>query len=184
MSTSIEIMEQIDKDFDDAIETLLDSVWAPKRAYIPASKSTDWETPQDLFDTYDELYHFDLDVCASQENTKCPEFFSLEGHFRWTAGELIKLDNGTGLDGLWGNKRCWMNPPYGKGLDKWVARASDAASNGATVVALLPARTDVRWFHQYIYKKKYVQVEFLKGRLKFGNSTNSAPFPSMIVIFH
>jgi site-specific DNA-methyltransferase (adenine-specific) len=76
-----------------------------------------------------------------------------------------------------------MNPPYGRDLGKWVKKAADEAKRGATVVALLPARTDTKWFHDHIYKKPYVQIEFLKGRLKFGSSKNSAPFPSMIVVF-
>ena len=65
-----------------------------------------------------------------------------------------------------------------KEISKWVKKAYESK---ATVVCLLPARTDTRWFHEYIYNK--AEIRFIKGRLRFGNSKNSAPFPSMIVIF-
>lgn len=154
-----------------------------------SSKSSEWRTPRDLFDRYDEIYHFDCDVASTAENALCPEYFTKTGHYRYfpesgrNPAQLIKLDNGCGLTGLWGTKRCWMNPPYGRDLKKWAAKAAEAAQGGATVVALLPARTDTAWFHQYVYRKKYVEVEFLKGRLKFSNHADSAPFPSMVVIF-
>ncbi len=76
-----------------------------------------------------------------------------------------------------------MNPPYGREIGKWIEKAKIEASNGSKVVALLPARTDTKWFHENIYNNKFCEIRFLKGRLKFGNSKNSAPFPSMIVIF-
>ena len=72
-----------------------------------------------------------------------------------------------------------MNPPYGREIKNWVKKASKERR----VVALLPARTDTKWFHDYIYKKRKTEIRFIKGRLKFGNAKNSAPFPSMIVIF-
>ena len=71
-----------------------------------------------------------------------------------------------------------MNPPYGREIGKWVKKASES---NATVVCLLPARTDTRWFHDYIYGK--AEIRFVRGRLKFGNSKNTAPFPSMVVVF-
>jgi len=78
---------------------------------------------------------------------------------------------------------CWSNPPYGRQIGLWVRRAWLTSSEGNTVVMLLPARTDTRWFHDYIYKKDRVEIRFLQGRLKFGNSKNSAPFPSMVCVF-
>jgi hypothetical protein len=74
-----------------------------------------------------------------------------------------------------------MNPPYGKSIIPWIAKAHSEAKIGNLTVALLPARTDTRWFHQYIYRRH--KTRFIKGRLKFGRSKNPAPFPSMIVIF-
>ena len=123
------------------------------------SKTEMWETPQ----------NFDCDVCAIAENAKCDNYFS------------PKID---GLKQDWSNyKACWMNPPYGTEISKWVKKAYNEAQKGIKIVALLPARTDTRWFHDWIYMMYGVDVEFIKGRLKFGNAKNSAPFPSMIVIF-
>ena len=135
-----------------------------------SSKSDCWETPQDLFDKLNRQYKFNLDVCALEENAKCKDYFTPE------------------IDGLaqeW-HGVCWMNPPYGREIVKWIKKAYEEAmrKGNCTVVALLPARTDTKWFHEYIYEMNGVSVEFIKGRLKFGGATNSAPFPSMIVKFN
>jgi phage N-6-adenine-methyltransferase len=130
------------------------------------SKTDMWATPQDFFDKLNEEFHFELDVCATKENAKCDRWF------------------GQDIDGLkqnWNYERVWMNPPYGREIGKWVKKASEAM--GGVVVCLLPARTDTRYFHNYIYKNPRAEIRFLKGRLKFGGSKNSAPFPSMVVIF-
>lgn len=133
-------------------------------------KSDEWETPQALFDELDKEFHFDLDVCATNENAKCVVYFG--------------LDNG--VDGLttpwempWGTARVWCNPPYSD-IKSWCKKCSE---HNGTAVMLVPARTDTKWFHEYCYNKPGVEIRFIKGRLKFGNSKNSAPFPSMIVIF-
>ena len=130
-----------------------------------SSKTDLWETPKDFFDKLDAEFHLNLDVCALPENAKCAAFYTPE------------------MDGLsqpwYGN--CWCNPPYGRQVGQWVAKAAQSAAEGATVVMLLPARTDTAWFHDYIYGR--AEVRFVRGRLKFGGSTNSAPFPSMVVIF-
>ena len=132
-----------------------------------SSKTDLWATPQDFFDKLDEEFHFSLDVCATPENAKCRNFFT---------------EKEDGLAQNWGGQRAiWCNPPYGKEIGKWVKKAHDSAQQGETVVMLLPARTDTRWFHDYIYGK--AEIRFVKGRLKFGSSNNSAPFPSMVVIF-
>ena len=133
-----------------------------------SSKTDEWETPQRLFDLLDAEFNFTLDVCATEENKKVKHFFSKE-------------DNG--LSQSWGENTCWMNPPYGRQIGKWVKKANDEATEGCKVVCLLPARTDTRWFHDQIYENSKAEIRFLKGRLKFGDSKNSAPFPSMIVIF-
>lgn len=127
-----------------------------------SSKTDLWSTPNDLFNELNQEFNFTLDVCATPENAKVPKFFTRE------------------IDGLaqsWDGQRCWMNPPYGREISKWVKKASESEF----VVALLPARTDTRWFHDYIYKKR--ETRFFKGRLKFGGAQNSAPFPSMLVVF-
>src|SRR5262249_4101706 len=86
-------------------------------------------------------------------------------------------------DGLaqdWAGETVFMNPPYGRQISRWVRKAHDSAARGATVVCLVPARTDTHWWHNYVIDG---EVRFLKGRLKFGDSKNSAPFPSALVIF-
>lgn len=78
------------------------------------------------------------------------------------------------------NGTVFMNPPYGRGIGEWVKKAFDSAMGGAVVVCLLPARTDTKWWHDYCMKGN---IRFIRGRLKFGDGKNSAPFPSAIVIF-
>lgn len=132
-----------------------------------SSQKTEWETPQDLFDKLNAEFHFTLDVCATAENTKCSRFYD---------------KTSDGLKQFWGADTVWCNPPYGREIGKWVKRAFDTHwVNDNTVVMLLPARTDTKWFHRYIYGK--AEIRFIKGRLKFSGSKNSAPFPSMIVIW-
>ena len=119
-----------------------------------------WSTPQATFDALNSEFHFTLDPCATKENHKCDKFYTLE-------------DDGLSKD--WSGERVFMNPPYGREIGKWVKKLSERGG-----VALLPARTDTRWFHDYIYGKS--EIRFIKGRLKFGDGKNPAPFPSMIVI--
>ena len=121
-----------------------------------------WETPQDFFDGLNKEFGFDLDVCALPENAKCERYFTPEKD---------------GLDQEW-KGTVWCNHPYGKQVGKWVEKAY---KSNCTVVMLLPARTDTKWFHDYIYRKD--EIRFVKGRLKFGGSKIPAPFPSMVVIY-
>lgn len=130
-----------------------------------SSKTDMWATPQAYFDEVAKEFVFSVDVCANKENTKVNKFFSIE-------------DNG--LVQKW-EGICWMNPPYGREIGKWIKKAYESAEQGATVVGLLPARTDTKWFHTYIYGK--AEIRFIKGRLKFGDCKNTAPFPSMLVIW-
>lgn len=129
------------------------------------SNSTEWETPQDFFNELDKEFNFTLDPCATKENAKCKKFYTKEQD---------------GLKQDWDNEIVFCNPPYGREIGKWVKKASETNSK---VVMLIPSRTDTRYFHNYIYNKVGVRFRFIKGRLKFGESKNSAPFPSMIVIF-
>lgn len=131
-----------------------------------SSQTDNWATPQWLFDELDKEFHFTLDPCASKDNAKCEKFYTKE-------------DNG--LNQNWGGV-IFCNPPYGREIGKWVAKCAEEAKKPDTIcVMLIPARTDTKWFHEYIYHK--AEIRFLKGRLKFGDSSNSAPFPSMIVVF-
>ncbi len=127
-----------------------------------------WETPKDLFDKLNNEFNFTLDVCALPENAKCSNYYTPEQD---------------GLSCPW-TGTCWCNPPYGRQIGAWVKRAVISPVRGATIVMLLPARTDTKWFHDYIYNKPNVEIRFLRGRLKFGDQKNNAPFPSMICIFH
>jgi len=140
-----------------------------KKNGLFSSKTPEWETPQDFFDELNKEFKFDFDVCATKENTKCKLF--------WTKDDDALSKNWYG--------DCWMNPPYGREIGKWIKKASESSKKEyCSVVSLLPARTDTKWFHDYIYKKPKTEIRFIKGRLKFSGSKNSAPFPSMIVIFN
>ena len=131
-----------------------------------SSQSDDWATPQDLFDRLNEDWGpFNLDVCASAHNRKCKQYFSVS-------------DNG--LKQVWAPNRCWMNPPYGRTIGKWIEKAYKESMDGALVVCLIPSRTDTAWWHDYVMRGKVI---FIRGRIKFNNHVNSAPFPSAIVIF-
>lgn len=129
-----------------------------------SSETDDWETPQDLFDQLNAEFGFDLDVCASEANAKCERYFSADAD---------------GLAQEWAGV-CWMNPPYGGVIAKWVKKASDSAKAGATVVCLVPARVDTAWWWDYC---RFAEVRFLRGRLRFGGGDAGAPFPSAVVIF-
>lgn len=130
-----------------------------------SSKTDLWATPQDFFDALDKEFRFETDVCALPENAKCAHYFTPEQD---------------GLAQEWTGV-CWCNPPYGRKIGDWVKKAAESAKAGAVVVMLLPARTDTRWFHDYIYGK--AEIRFVKGRLKFGGATVNAPFPNMVVVF-
>jgi phage N-6-adenine-methyltransferase len=129
-----------------------------------SSKTDLWATPQEFFDKYDKIFNFEVDVCATKENAKCDKFFTQEDD---------------GLSQEWEGV-CWMNPPYGRDIGKWMKKAYESSLEGATVVCLVPSRTDTKWWHDYSMKG---DIEFIKGRLKFGGSKNSAPFPSAVVVF-
>ena len=129
-----------------------------------SSATDEWSTPQHFFDKLNEEFSFTLDPCANDTNHKCKKYFT-------------KMENGLLQD--WDDEIVFCNPPYGREIGKWVKKAAESK---ATVVMLLPARTDTKWFHDYIYEK--AEIRFIKGRLKFGGAQNSAPFSSMVVIFY
>jgi len=154
------------------------------------SETVEWETPQEFFDKYNEIYNFNLDVCATKDNAKCGKYFTKE-------------DDGLSKD--WEGV-CWMNPPYGRpehpcksnckkkkcvergyhqneyvaGIEDWMKKAyEESCYTHTTVVCLVPARTDTNWWHEYAMKG---EIDFIRGRLKFG-SKDAAPFPSAVVVF-
>lgn len=138
---------------------------AQPQIQVHFSSATDnWQTPQAFFDRLNNVFAFTLDPCADPTNAKCPKYFT------------------TFEDGLaqsWDGERVFMNPPYGKQIGLWMKKASEAK---ALVVCLVPARTDTRWWHDYVVEGNGM-VSFLKGRLSFGKGVTPAPFPSAVVIF-
>lgn len=130
-----------------------------------SSKNDKWITPQSLFDSLDREFHFTLDVCATAENAKCATFYSpaADGMTReWTGV-------------------CWMNPPYGRAIGLWIAKAVREAQAGATVVALLPARTGSAWWQDYVMKA--TEIRYLRGRTRFEGAKHNAPFDSAVAVF-
>lgn len=132
-----------------------------------SSKSNEWETPQDLFNKLNDEFHFTLDVASTHENAKCTRHFTIDEN---------------GLEQDWDDEIVWLNPPYGRHIDDWIEKAwREALWNNATVVCLIPARTDTKYWHSYCMDA--AEIRFIKGRLKFGDSKNAAPFPSALIVF-
>ena len=141
----------------------------PEKAFVPpvwhSKKSDEHPTPQKVFDELDREFGFTLDPCATAENAKCKKFYT-------------QAENG--LLQSWGGEVVFMNPPYSD-VAKWMRKAYHAAlEESAMVDSLVPSRTDTAWFHDYAIK---AEIRFIRGRLRFGNATENAPFPSMIVVF-
>lgn len=130
-----------------------------------SSNSNEWGTPQSFFNELNKEFNFTLDPCSTHENAKCIKHFTKEED---------------GLKQDWSKDIVFCNPPYGKELPLWVEKAYNENKKGSFVVMLIPARTDTRYFHDYIYKQH--EIRFIKGRLKFNDGKNPAPFPSMLVI--
>lgn len=134
-----------------------------------SSASNDWETPAWLFEELDEIFGFTLDPCASAATAKCDKFYTIEDD---------------GLSKHWLGEVVFMNPPYGREIASWMRKAHKEHCKGVTVVCLVPARTDTKWWHDYVMQAS--EIVFIKGRIKFlhnGEELSSAPFPSAIVIF-
>lgn len=149
-------------------------------AVLFSKESDEWSTPQNTFDALDAEFHFAVDCAATAMNTKCPRWFGPGG---------ISPD---ALTVPWGDPGtvCWLNPPYSRARHFVRKASNEAMCHGCTVVLLVPARTDTRWFHTYIWDETRhavqlgIELRFVRRRLKFGGRTSSAPFPSMVVIVH
>jgi hypothetical protein len=115
----------------------------------------DWKTPKALYQALDAEFHFDHDPCPVK-----PKF--------------------DGLESDWGNVN-FVNPPYGREIAKWIQKGFEENQKGKTVVFLLPSRTDTHWWHEFVMKA--TEIRFIRGRLRFDDHNNSAPFPSAIVVF-
>jgi phage N-6-adenine-methyltransferase len=131
-----------------------------------SSRSDDWETPQNFFDKLNSEFGFQVDAAASPDNAKCAVFFTKQMN---------------GLAQEWSGKVVFVNPPYGKQMSKWMQKAFESSLAGATVVCLVHSRTDTRWWFEWVQGK--AEVRFVRGRLKFGDGKQSAPFPSAVVIY-
>lgn len=140
---------------------MYESSWELMRS----SKREDWETPQKLYDELNEEFHFLLDACATYENAKCGMYYDKDAD---------------GLKQPWVGT-VWCNPPYGRGIYDRVKKAYEESKNGVTSVLLTFARTDTKWFHEYVLGK--AEIRFLRGRVKFGGAQNNAPFPSILIIY-
>ena len=133
-----------------------------------SSKSNEWETPQALFDELNAEFHFTLDPCATQNNAKCPRFYT-------------QKDNG--LKQSWANEVVFMNPPYGGNTGKWIEKAWYESQNGAVVVCLIICGTDRSYWHDYIFPYAS-EIRWLRGRIAFGNAKSTAPFANAVLVFN
>tara|TARA_R110000796_G_scaffold60220_13_gene139066 strand:- start:15546 stop:16076 length:531 start_codon:yes stop_codon:yes gene_type:complete len=145
-----------------------------------SSESNEWRTPQDFYEKLNRTFQFNLDPCATDDSAKCKKYFT-------------EADDG--LTHSWAGHQVFMNPPYGRGIDKWLEKAFKESENkNTTIVCLIPARTDTKYWHKYCMKAD--EIYFVKGRLKFVQATdangkplpskaccNTAPFPSAVVVF-
>jgi len=134
---------------------------------LQISRNPEWSTPQDVFDALDQEFRFTLDVCADETNHKCASYFT-------------KAEDGLSRD--WSGEVCWMNPPYGPEIGRWVGKAADSCEDGGTVVVgLLPNRTDTRWWAEHVMRAS--EIRLVRGRLKFGGSGTGAPFGSVVAVW-
>ena len=129
------------------------------------SETPEWPTPKEFFARLHAQYNFTLDPCSTHANAKCPKHYTVAEN---------------GLAQSWQGERVFMNPPYGREIGAWMKKAYEESKGSALVVCLVPARTDTAWWHDYAAKG---EVTFVRGRLKFGDGQNSAPFPSAVVLF-
>ena len=136
-------------------------------AALFSSDRIDWETPVELFDYWNRIFSFTIDVCAYPHNAKLPRY--------WTEKEDALAQD-------WSGERCWCNPPYGRVIGQWVQKAAESAEQGALVVMLLPARVDSRWWQTWVQPKANY-IWFHPGRVRFVGAENDAGFPSAIAVY-
>jgi phage N-6-adenine-methyltransferase len=133
-----------------------------------SSRSEEWPTPADFYESLHGEFGFTLDPCATRVSAKCSRYFT-------------KKQDGLAQD--WGAHRVFCNPPYGRTMGAWAKKCFEASRRGALVVLLAHSRTDTRWFHDWVYGKAD-EIRFVRGRLRFGDGRQSAPFPSLVAIFY
>lgn len=133
-----------------------------------------WTTPRDFFDKVNKEFNFTLDAAAIKSSALVPNYLGPDHDYLWRRDALTVEWVGASEGGA-----IWLNPPYGRTIKDWVRKADAVARGGGTVVCLVPSRTDTSWWHEYCI---HHEIRFIRGRLKFGNQKNSAPFPSALVI--
>jgi len=145
---------------------------------MASSKSNEWNTPVDLYEKLDHVFHFTLDPCCTHDNALCEKHYTKEEN---------------GLAQSWREEIVFMNPPYGREIGDWIKKAVEESrhygGSGATVVCLVPARTDTKWWQDWVFPNAD-EICFIRGRVKFAgttehgiSSTGPAPFPSAIIVF-
>ena len=138
-----------------------------------SSASSEWGTPRDFFARLNAEFRFELDAAATHHNALCEFYFVKNGRAHPDAMHVSWAEV---------SKRIFCNPPYGRNVGRWFEKAREAQANGATVVMLVPARTDVRWWHKHV-ERVASEVRFVKGRLRFVGGKYTAPFPSAVIIY-
>lgn len=133
-----------------------------------------WTTPPEFFKKLDDEFHFTLDAAALKHTAVVPNYLGPDHDLLWRRDALEVVWDGAS-EGGW----IFLNPPYGRAIKDFMRKADEEVKQGAKVVALVPARTDTNWWHDSVI---HHEVRFIKGRLKFGGSKNSAPFPSAVVV--
>ena len=139
----------------------------PIHRSLYSSRSEEWSTPRAFFEQLDKEFRFTLDPCATRSNRKCTRYFTRRQD---------------GLKQDWDKQRVFCNPPYGRPMQAWAQKCFIASRSGALVVLLAHARTDTRWFHDWVYDKAD-EIRFVRGRLRFGDGSQSAPFPSLVAVY-
>jgi len=146
--------------------------WNEKAAF--SSRDNTWTTPQDFYEELHKEFNFGLDAAALESSALCSE---------WYGPDHPQENRRDALTRNWtedaAGKTIWLNPPYGRSIKEWVKKADRESARGGVVVCLVPARTDTAWWWDYCIDH---EVRFIRGRLKFGNQPNSAPFPSAVII--
>lgn len=130
----------------------------------------EWETPPEIFDPLDREFRFTLDPCATEKTARCLLYFT---------------ESENGLAKEWGRHRVFMNPPYGREIYEWTKKARESAKSGALVVGLLPASTDLSWWHEDVLGAQ-AEIRYIRGRVRFLNGgpyRASGFFPSVIVVW-
>jgi len=146
------------------------SPWNAEQLY--SSNSNEWYTPSYIFDPLDDEFEFELDACATEDSAKCDAYFT-------------KKDNALLKDWSAAANIVWVNPPYGRGIGKWIEKAYKESLKGCTVIVLTYVRSDTKWWHDWALKAS--EIRMIKGRIHFMRgdlkTTNASPAPSCVLVF-